>query len=1667
MKYLFSQLTALSLRFRAVTLVLVVLVSIAGIIAVTQLKQELIPSVQFPQTIVLAQASGMTSDEVLNVVTKRLEAALHGVNEIVNLKSTTTGAFGSVITARNNFGVNQVKLQAKIQAALDGVWLPLRQIQPPAGEDAQTFAHRLLGDMTPDVLIYLANDDPNFLFQLSPEVWQALPDATVKALLQYLAGQVQASAGQESALRRLVEQQIVPGLEAIPQVANVTVSGGQKLPGETTNEPQATNLPVDQPSLLLQLTPEVWQIASAKAGITGALNAQTAAQLAGTPVSVPSTPPALPSSWQMDHFKDASDLIEMSALTRTVGSLFNTFLDTGKIVGALGQTDDLTPDIITQMLAIQPSLVNYFKADQLVAMSDDVFAALPDDYIAGLDGITRDELAAKALARAITSKDAPLPPVDLPSAWRIQPPQLITFSFDDLPLATYSISGTGEALPAEQVNNTTSTDTQTVEATPEPTAEATAIVQNIPPGPALPPVFALIGLSQGMQLNTAADLLKLQLPENMAQQFGASHLSAAQFFNFLILLSDPSKLPAGSPSIPIPGGVTGLINQISPDVIQFVAQYDDTFLPSLSPEVYDAFSDQVLALPNVAPPLDTVWNNLANEPQFSGAPLRTAQDIVALDQGKASAALNEIDKDVPQRFAGYEVRLFNSLSTGTIRYFEVREPDFFKNLDPDVLQKLSPDVLKLVPDDVLAALPSATATKLRAIASGDQPSAAEQLASRYTTNVPPADPSAPPINSDWALVGNFYSVELNSADDFFRFFPDTAKFLNSLFDSPQGAAFAPKLFGGLTVDDINYMTKRDPNLMGNLRIEALQMLSPDVVTALPQNIQDRLKSGATPFVPTDKVTRTNGNPSLNVTVYKTHDANNVEAFHIVDDQLRQIASQSPSISVNVAFEQASFVEESISGVAREGGLGAIFAVIVILIFLSSGSWARGPRRTVGVIMVALFLVALAAVVLSTAGSTGGDLGKAFGQANVIVRALLIGGVLVGLIVMFYPGNLPYPSWRSTLVTAVSIPLSVLMAMALMRWLPGTVHNLFAGAEDSSPLAAFLLQLFPSSITLNIMTLSGLTVAIGRVVDDSIVVLENIFRHVQEGGDRQAAIIEGVRDVSVAIFSATVITVVVFLPLGLTGGIIGEFFLPFGLAVTYALLSSFVVAVTVVPVMAYFLLDSREISGEQESWLERLYRPTLRWALDSRSHRFVVLGIAVLSLVIGGALFATRPQAFLPSFGEPQITVSINLPAGTKIVDTNQQAVQLEQFVNTQLPADEIGTVQTTIGGGSGLESLILGDTSVSENVGQVTIAVTTQSHLDELTAQVRAKAEEIFGKDNVQVSAASLSEQGFGGFALVLSGPQDELEKINPDVIKTLDGVTGLTNVTSSLTATGGASSGAVSYIRIDQQSALSYTGELETENTLGVTAAAKSAVLAMPNLPSDVTVSEGFQSSQQTEGFASLGKAMGIAIVIVIVVLVITFGSLVHWFDIILSIIVAPVGAAVLLTLTNRVLGISAMIGLLMLIGIVVTNAVVLIDRVQSNQRERGMNTHDALIEAGNRRLRPILMTAVATICALIPLAIGLSEGAIIASELGTVVIGGLFSSTLLTLIVVPVAYILLDPLHKRISRRNNYSEIRCSKKGASCALRLGKGTARCAFTIFPEQLIQSTLALPSVRPC
>jgi len=1621
MKSFFRLITRLSLRFRLITLALVVVVSVLGVIAVTQLKQELLPSVSFPQTVILTQVSGMSSDQVLNAVTKRLEAAVDTVEPIVNIESTTTGAFGSVIIARNDFGLNQGKIEAQIQAALDNVWLPLRRITPAEGENGEQFSATLLAEMTPDVLIYLQEQDPNFLFQLSPEVWTAFSDETVKTVLAYLATQTSETESEKGALRRLIDQEIVPELAALPVVASISVSGGQTLPGEETTTLSTSETEGDAPtSLLLQLSPNAWTAASAKAGYDGALDAAAIEFLAGEAVDIPTVAPALPTSWKRDHFSNASDLEEMRSLTRSLAAVFNNFYSNGRIVGALGQTDDLTPETIQQMLAIDPSLINSFNAEQLAALPADVFAALPDDYIAELDGFTRDELAAKSLAATISGEKADPTPVDLPTAWRISPPQLISFSFDDIPLASFSVSSTAPTeVPVEAADANGET---TAETSPEnsETVQAGQTGHDIPEGPKLPALFGLLGGQFGARIDTADDLIDLPLPEEAAAQFGQPTLSAATLLNFIVLLADPDNLPPGTDAPPIPINPDQIIGSLDSEVIAFLAKYDPTFVPNLQDSVYEYFGDDVLALPEMGPPLASVWDALSNQPQFAEKPLQTAADLVAIGDGKASTVLNTINDSVPERFAGYEVRLFDSLTQPTTQYLALQEPDFFLNLSEDVITKLSPAVLATLPEAVTEALEADTAATVQAIASGEQESAAQQLSSLYASSVPAADPDAPELNADWGVIGGFMGTELDTADDFTRFFPSTTNFINNFFDSAQGLSFAPNLLGNLSSEAFVYMAEKEPILLTDLRTEALQLLPESILSTLPDDVQERAISGGTPFKPTAAVTRSNGNNSLLLTIFKTGGANTVEAFHTVEELLKEVEARDPSIHVDTSFEQASFIEESITGVVKEGGLGGIFAVVVILVFLSTGLWARSPRRLVGAILIVVFVALLDVFVLSNLGAAGGDMGLAFEQVDVVVKLLLILGAITGVVVLLWPGGLPYPAWRSTIVVGISIPLSILLALALMHWFVPAVHHALAPAAESPGVLAFILRLFPASITINIMTLSGLTVAIGRVVDDSIVVLENIFRQIQEGGDKREAIIKGTRDVSVAIFAATVITVVVFLPLGMTGGIISEFFLPFGLAVTYALLSSFVVAITVVPVMAYLFISGNEVSEEKHHGVfERLYIPTLRWALANNLNKGIVLLVAFASLIFSGILLVSRPTAFIPSLGEPQISVSVNMPTGTKIIATNAKVVELETWIKDEIPAEELGVVQTTIGsGGASLESLIGAGSGVSENVASLTVGIESPDQLNTWAQQIRSQAETIFGEDNVTVSAAALSDQGFGGFELVLSGSAADLVAIDAQVLETLNSVPGITNAKSDLAAaSAGTANAPATYIRIDQQTAVSYSAELETQNTLGVTQQAIDQIKALPDLPANIKVSQGFNSDLQTQGFQSLGVAMGIAVVLVVIILVVTFGSVVHWFDIILSVVVAPVGAAILLTLADRVLGISAMIGLLMLIGIVVTNAVVLIDRVQSNRYERGMSVFDALIEAGGRRLRPILMTAIATIFALMPLAIGLSKGAIIASELGTVVIGGLMSSTLLTLIVVPVMYSLLAPIHDFIA--------------------------------------------------
>jgi HAE1 family hydrophobic/amphiphilic exporter-1 len=753
--------------------------------------------------------------------------------------------------------------------------------------------------------------------------------------------------------------------------------------------------------------------------------------------------------------------------------------------------------------------------------------------------------------------------------------------------------------------------------------------------------------------------------------------------------------------------------------------------------------------------------------------------------------------------------------------------------------------------------------------------------------------------------------------------------------------------------------------------------------------------------------RTNGQPALTLTVSKTSNANTVEVADAVQAKLAEIGARHTDVmTITTVQDLSTFIKESRDGLLREGGLGAVFAVITIFLFLFS--------------------------------------------------------------------------IRATLVAAISIPLSILTALVVMQL---------------------------TGVTINIMTLGGLAVAVGRVVDDAIVVLENIYRHRSLGEDRLTASINGPREVAGAITASTLTTVAVFLPLGFVGGLVSQFFLPFALTVTFALLASLACALTVVPVLAYLLIRKVDQKVDEHGeparsiWV-RGYTPVIKGVLRSRWTALGVVGLAAVLFVASTALAPLLPTQFINAGSEKTLVVTIAPPAGAGSDAVLEKAIAAEQIL---LADPDVQLVQTSIPAE--------GDTSQqafqSALLGRATNSAT-------MTVQLKDEADVDAASARISASLAPVKTDGFdaevtagGGFQsnglrIIVTGPdqatvattteavvgglsdnpdlvnlKSDLVKATPEVQVTVDpnkaiGV-GMTaaqvgnQVRSALVAQDATSVqttdgqtvtvvvqldpaavasvddlkalpvGTVakaplgtiatveqvdvqgSITRIDQQPASSITAQITSEDTGAVSQSVQAeldSLEASGAFAAGTTAELAGVSQQQSEAFGGLFASMGVAVLLVYVMMVLTFNSLVTPFIILFTLPLATIGAFPALYLTGRPIGVSALIGFLMLIGIVVTNAIVLLDLVE-RLRSEGYSTRDALIEGGRTRVRPILMTAIATILALIPLAAGFNEGSIIASELGTVVIGGLFSSTFLTLIVIPAVYLLVDGVKVRVTRR------------------------------------------------
>ncbi len=911
------------------------------------------------------------------------------------------------------------------------------------------------------------------------------------------------------------------------------------------------------------------------------------------------------------------------------------------------------------------------------------------------------------------------------------------------------------------------------------------------------------------------------------------------------------------------------------------------------------------------------------------------------------------------------------------------------------------------------------------------------------------------------------------------------------------------------------------------------------------------------------ISRVNGRPALTLSITKTAGANTVSVGHEVNAAVERLSEQlGGGTTFAVVFDQAPYIEQSIDDLTVEGGIGLAMAVLVIMLFLGS--------------------------------------------------------------------------LRPTLITAVSIPLALLIALA---------------------------GLWVSGYTLNILTLGALTVAIGRVVDDSIVVIENIKRHQAMGETGRASIIAAVREVAGAVTSSTLTTVAVFLPIGLVGGQAGELFRPFALAVTIALLASLLVSLTVIPVLASWfmrptarqLADPDAEAKETNTWLHRAYTPALGWALR---HRAITLLVALAIFAGTIALTPMLKTDFIGAMGQESLQISQKLPIGTGLAQTDAATRRIETILES---TPQVDTYQTSIGGSTAVFLGRQADTNqatftvtllpgsepaevasrlreqvadAGEELGTVEVAVGTNQasqvalyvesddpealaaanqqvldlmkslpdltnpasdlsaarellqvdvdeetaakkgmtqaaigqavaravrgqllgnlttpegtlevylrsrkpvqNLDELrdvvlpvtqrmTMDARLKAadkvtarQEALADDAQQQAADAYDEQVSalrkqrrqavdaqrdlsrqldrakrdlrrlqGQLAEVpqqCAVPPADPTQLDPDCYPVTAGVLRLSQELSAagsqvaqLSAGLAQARAGVSQLdkqldglsesrraQLDAQSeqeqladdakqaqeaeakpvrlkdvadvklvdapatitrvnairAATLTATAEGGD-LGATTTAIEQGIAGLDLPDGVTVRIGGVSQQQQQSFGQLTLAMLVAIAVVYLIMVATFGSLLQPLILLVSVPFAATGALGLSLATDTPIGVPSMIGLLMLIGIVVTNAIVLIDLI-NQKRRAGAGIEESIAAGARLRLRPIVMTALATIFALIPMALGFTGGGVFISRpLAIVVIGGLVSSTLLTLILVPVLYDLLENWRKRQAER------------------------------------------------
>ncbi|MFS0672158.1 efflux RND transporter permease subunit [Ornithinibacillus sp. 179-J 7C1 HS] len=746
------------------------------------------------------------------------------------------------------------------------------------------------------------------------------------------------------------------------------------------------------------------------------------------------------------------------------------------------------------------------------------------------------------------------------------------------------------------------------------------------------------------------------------------------------------------------------------------------------------------------------------------------------------------------------------------------------------------------------------------------------------------------------------------------------------------------------------------------------------------------------------ISRTNGENAIAIQVVKGQDANTVDVVNAVKDLMEDEESNIEGLIVDISLDQGEPIEDSVATMVEKAVFGGLIAILIILLFLRD--------------------------------------------------------------------------FKSTIISIVSIPVSIFIALMLLNWM---------------------------DITLNIMTLGAITVAIGRVIDDSIVVVENIYRRLhlkEEKLTGRALVREATIEMFKPIASSTLVTVAVFAPLIFVGGMVGELFMPFALTMTFALGGSLLVAITIVPALSHFLFkkklysEKKEMKHKEVGKLANWYKGILRWTLN---HKIITSLVAIIMLVGSLLLTPLIGFSFLGSEEEKVMYLTYTPATGEIEEETVANVTEVEEEM---LKRKDIEIVQLSItendpqasmmmGGGGGALMYLIFDEDMENfpevreeieeyvfNIGQSgewksqnfssmsfssnEISYTLYSeNLDRLNEAV-SMVEDVMAENEGLKDVSSSKEESYVEYTFKVD--QEELLQyglttgqifmaLNPnrteDILTTIEKDGTNLNVIVKHDEEVQQPKSIDEMLDIDIETALGTTMPLselvtvEEGTTLNTLARSEGEYYATVTgtivyddiskvsseveekiseleLPKGVTTGVAGVTADMEETFTQLGFAMLAAILIVYFILVVTFGEGLAPFAILFSLPFAVIGSFVGLLIAGETISVTVMMGLLMLIGIVVTNAIVLVDRIIHMERE-GLGMRDAILEAGATRLRPILMTAIATIGALIPMLFGNAGGGLISKGLAITVIGGLASSTLLTLIIVPIVYEILSKMFKK----------------------------------------------------